>query len=154
MFAQQSFRVNCVPRSREDGFTMIELMVAVAIIAILIKIAMPYYGDYVIRSRLVDAFSALSSASSSAEQYWSNNRTYVNFNTSNGWPQNTVNFTYAMSNPSASTYTITATGISRVSGFAFTINQDGARATSSVPTGWSGSGSSCWVNNKTGSCVN
>lgn len=146
---------------RRSGFTLVELMITVAIIAILSAIALPAYQQYVVRARLTDAFSALASAQSSAEQFWSNNRTYVGFNAANGFPAATSNFTYNLSSPTdptapptASTYMITAAGVSTstVAGFAFTIDQNGNKATTAVPAGWTAS-TTCWVNKKGAQCV-
>jgi type IV pilus assembly protein PilE len=136
-----------------SGFTLIEIMVTVAIVAILASIALPAYSDYVIRAALADAFSSLSSASSSAEQYWSNNRTYTGLDGAASWPVATSKFSYALSNQAASTYTITATGAGNVAGFVYTINQDGTRATTSVKSGWGSPSATCWVNSKSGGCL-
>ncbi len=139
---------------RQSGFTLLELMVTVAIISIITAIALPSYRDYVITSRLTEAFSGLASAQAAEEQFWSNNRTYAGFNTANGLPAATSNFTYALSNASTSTFTLTATGVgsSTVNGFVFTIDQNGNRATVAAPTGW-GAPQNCWINKKGGACV-
>ena len=139
---------------RQSGFTLLELMIVVAVIALLSAIAVPSYTQYVVRSKLTEAFSALASAQSSAEQFWSNNRSYVLFNTATGFPAATTNFTYNLSNQSNSTFTITATGVatSPVTGFAFTIDQNGNKATTAVPTGWTAS-ATCWIYKKGGVCV-
>lgn len=139
---------------RQSGFTLLELMIVVVVIAILSAIALPSYSEYVIRSRLTEVYSALASAQSSAEQFWSNNRNYIGFNSAAGFPAATSNFTYNLSNQSPSTYTITATAVtsSPVKGFAFTIDQNGNKATTTVPTGWTSS-TTCWIMKKGGVCV-
>jgi len=137
---------------RQSGFTLLELMIVVVVISILAAIAVPSYTQYVTRSRLTDAFSSLASAQSSAEQFWSNNRTYVGFNAAPGFPQNTSNFSYNLSNQTNSAYTITATGLKTLTGFVFTIDQNGNKATTAVPAGWTAS-ATCWIYKKGGECV-
>ena len=66
------------PLRRVRGFTLIELMVTVAIAAILASVAIPMYRDYVIRSRIIDATSKLSDFRVRMEQYFMDNRTYAN----------------------------------------------------------------------------
>lgn len=139
-------------KRRNLGFTLIELMITVAIVGILSAIALPSYRDYVTRGRLTEAFSALSTVQPNAEQFWSNTRSFASFDTlSNVFPQATPNFTYALSGATASGYTVTATGIGKVAGFIYTIDQTGARATTAVPTGWTSS-TSCWVDHRDGQC--
>lgn len=61
----------------DAGFTLIEVMIAVAIIAILAAIAVPNYGKYVIDARRTDAISFLSEAAGEQERFFSNSNQYA-----------------------------------------------------------------------------
>ncbi len=137
----------------QQGFTLIEVMITVAIVAILSAVAIPAYTDYVTRGRLTEAFTGLGGAQAAAEQFWANNRTYAGFGLSASFPRNSSNFTYAIANDTASGYTITATGIGKMNGFVYTIDQSGTRKTTGSPTGW-GTNNNCWVDKKGGACSN
>ena len=136
----------------QKGFTLIEVMVTVAIVGILLAVAVPAYSDYVVRGRLSEAFTALGGAQPAAEQYWSNERTYVGFGGAKTFPSS-PNFTYTLSGESASTYTLTATGTGKTAGFVYTIDQNGTHATTASPDGW-GVNAACWVDHKGGACTN
>ena len=134
------------------GFTLIEVMVTVAIVGILSAVALPSYRDYVTRSRVAEAFSALATVQPSAEQFWLKGRTFAGFDVPpNAFPGSTPNFTYALSGATASGYTVTATGRGQATGFVYTIDQQGNRATTGVPAGWT-SNASCWVDRRSGAC--
>lgn len=136
----------------QQGFSLIELMVAIAIVGILSAVALPAYTNYVIRARLTEAFTSLGAAQPAAEQFWANNRTYAGFNSASNFPAATENFDYALSSSSASAYVITATGKAKALGFAYTVDQNGARATTATPS-W-GTSTTCWIDRKGGVCSN
>ncbi len=58
------------------GFTLIEAMITVAIIAILSSIALPAYFDYLRRGQLPEAFNHLADYRVKLEQYYQDNRNY------------------------------------------------------------------------------
>lgn len=64
-------------RRRQSGFTLIELMITVAIVAILATIAYPAYRDQVLRTRRADAEGALMSFASAMERFYTQNNTYL-----------------------------------------------------------------------------
>src|SRR6267143_1300375 len=144
------------------GFTLIEVMITVAIVAILAAVALPSYTDYITRSKIQEATSSLLSMRTKMEQYFQDQRTYIgacdpaNPNTVAPVPTGLKYFTVACSNVALSTYTVTATGIagSDMDQFSFTIDQANTRQTANVPTasGWSLHATNCWVTKKGGIC--
>lgn len=61
---------------KEQGFTLIELMVALAIVGIIVAISYPAYTEYVIRTKRVDGGAALVQLGQAMEQFYSVNYTY------------------------------------------------------------------------------
>lgn len=137
------------------GFTLIEMMITVAIIAILAAVALPAYNDYLLRGRLAEAHGELVAMRARLETYFLDNRTYVG-----ACAAGTVaplpaagRFTYSCPTLTATTYQVEAQGVAGqgTGGFTYTIDQDNARATTSVPAGWT-TNSSCWVTKRGGTC--
>ncbi|TWI54860.1 type IV pilus assembly protein PilE [Pseudomonas duriflava] len=76
---------------RTQGFTLIEVMITVVIIAILAAVAIPSYGRYVIRAHRSEGQALLTEAAARLERYYAQNYAYTSTaadlamrNTSNG----------------------------------------------------------------------
>ncbi|HEJ3591491.1 TPA: type IV pilin protein [Pseudomonas aeruginosa] len=61
-------------RTRQKGFTLLEMVVVVAVIGILLGIAIPSYQNYVIRSNRTEGQALLSDAAARQERYYSQTR--------------------------------------------------------------------------------
>ncbi len=83
-------------RKNEKGFTLIELMIVVAILGILAAIAIPNFMRFQAKSRQAEAKTNLGAIGTSAESWRAENGTYVVAAIGNlGWaPQGTVRYSY------------------------------------------------------------
>ena len=138
--------------SRTRGFTLIELMIVVAIIGILASIALPAYSDYVRRSKISEATSVLSDLRVRMEQFYQDNRSYVSSGTTCGVAMPTQQFFTMSCTGTATTYTLTATGKSGtdMNGFVYTLDQQNTRKTTG---GTYGTSTTCWSGKKGGACL-
>lgn len=132
----------------QKGFTLLELMIVVAIIGIIASIALPSYTDYVKKGRVAEATSTLADIRIKMEQYYQDNRTYAGSEAGAG-PCANINaqfFNISCGTPTASAYTLTASGTGDMSAFEFTVNQNNAKT--SKYDGVSAAG--CWAMSKSG----
>ncbi len=155
---------------RNNGFTLIELMIVVAVVAILAAVAIPSYSNYVFRGKVQEATSNLASLRVAMEQYFQDNRTYLNAANCGVTPPGAPivkYFSYACT-ATATTYTITATGgnaasgDASMSGFNYSIantptdNLKQSWILAPAPATWQASTAAapaaCWITNVGGQC--
>jgi len=142
------------------GFTLIEVMITVAIVGILASIALPAYWDSVTRSKLIDGTTKLGDFRAQQEKWFLDNRTYqtvppngTNCGVADPTPGGSDAFSLHCDAPTPNTYNITATGrpaAGMSASFVYTVDQANNKS-STGPSGWSGNGS-CWAVRKDGSC--
>lgn len=101
------------------GFSLIELMIAVAIVGILAAIAVPSYQKYVLESRRTDAIAALTGAAAEQERFFTFDNRYSNdINQLGGDKSPEGYYTLSVISTSDTSYTLTAvpaTGSTQVS---------------------------------------
>ncbi len=98
----------------KKGFSLLELMIVVAIIGILASISYPSYRDYVMRARRADGKSALLDVAQRVERFYSENNTYTGAGAGLSLPQDSGEGFYSIAisvpNPlTGSGYLLTAT---------------------------------------------
>ena len=135
----------------QAGFTLLELMITVTVVAILAAIAVPQFGDYTKRGKIPEAISTLSDLRIQLERFFADNRTYAGFVAA---APGTRYFGYACVT-AAATYTCTATGgaggppanDASMTGFVYTINQSNVKTSAIAVAGW-GNSATCWITKK------
>jgi type IV pilus assembly protein PilE len=153
-------RSNRNPNS--SGFTMIEMMITVAIVGILAAIALPSYFEFVTRSKIIDGTTKLGDFKSKMDKFFMDNRTYLNGGGTCGVANPLVSpsdyFAITCGPPgtcvaaTATSYSICADGIAAkgMAGFRYTVDQTNAKS-STGPAGWAAA-PTCWALRKDGSC--
>lgn len=142
------------------GFTLIELMIVIAIISILAAIAVPQYNDYVRRAALQEAFTSLADFRVRLEQFYQDNRAYGTVGEAtpcgHDGTANRINFApagarfsynCALNGPAGSenqAFLVTATGNgASATGHVFTLDNNNGKATTLFKG--AAAGKSCWL---------
>lgn len=139
-----------MPPKLHRGFTLIEMMITVAILAIVASIAMPSYTAYVQRGRVPAALDALNSYYTRMEQRFQDANAYDNGGACGVAVPAVANFTISCTTAnSGQAFTAKATGSGHMTGYTYSINQLGVRRTEAHPKGvpsgncWSTRGTAC-----------
>ena len=135
--------------ARRHGFTLVELMVTVAVVAILAGIALPSYNAYITLSRVPTGLEALSSYAMRMEQGYQDTGNYGTSGCRVALPA-AANYTISCSVSNAGQgFTATATGAALLDGYTYSIDHNGTRRTVAHPKGapttdcWSIKGATC-----------
>jgi len=131
-----------------SGFTLIELMIAVAVLGLLTALALPAYQKQILKSHRTDAKTALLDLAAREERYRSTNQIYTNVGTALGYSSNFPISVPSSGNP---TYTLSVNMVAGGGSFSATATPSGAQAGdgcgsySITDTGvQSASQSNCW----------
>jgi type IV pilus assembly protein PilE len=136
---------------RTRGFTLIEIMITVAILAIVAGLALPSYTAYIQRSRVPAALEVLSTFGAKMELAYQDSGRYGTAATGCSAILGTAAYftaTCALADATGQGYTATMTGTGTMAGYTYTINHQGARATTAHPKGanatcWTAKGNTC-----------
>ena len=146
-------------RKWSEGFTLVEVMIVVAIIGILAVVGIPSYLEYVQRGRIAEAVRSLADMQPKLEQYFLDQRSYANACTAGTlapMPSATAFFTYSCPTLTATAYQVDATGSGAMAGFTYRLslaNGVVTKASPAMPSGWNtANAASCWVFKRDGSC--
>lgn len=132
---------------QQKGFTLIEVMIVVAILGIIAAIAIPSYSSFMNKTRRVDAITILSEVAGEQQRFFSENNRYAGAMTEMGYANDpTLSeeglYSVSIDNPTPTSYVLTATPVAGEAQAgdtecgAFTLNSGGVKG--------SDNGVDCW----------
>lgn len=135
------------------GYTLVELMITLAVAAIISAIAVPAYRDHLLRARIPEATSTLSALALHLEQHYQDHRRYGDEKTCGAAMPTNEHFTFQCDlQDSGQSFTLTATGKASMAGFVFQTDQNGNARTTGLPADWGETPANCWIAKRGATC--
>ena len=139
--------------SSHGGFSLVELMVTLAIAAIIAVFALPSYREHMLRSYLPEASSGLQLAALRLEQYYQDHRSYLDGKACGVTLPTSQRFNFSCASPAdGQSFLLTATGANVMAGFTYTLDQQGQPRTTALPDGWGTAPLECWITKRGATC--
>ncbi len=136
------------------GVTLLELMVVLAALGLLAAVVYPSYRSQLQRSRLGEGMNALADSRARMEQHFLNTRSYASGPCATS--ETVGAFTLVCGTaPTASAYTLRATGSGLANGFVYTLDEKGTQRTTGLPSSWGSvpaGGYPCWIHRQGDTC--
>ncbi len=100
----------------QKGFTLIEVMIVVAILGIILAVAVPSYSSFMQKTRRADAITILSEVAGEQQRFISEQNRYATDMTEMGYPNDPMTseegyYTISVANPTPTSYVLTATPV-------------------------------------------